>query len=271
MKRDFNPVRPDPTQPVRGHVPASPDRWVPPLSLTAHVRARALSLPLSGGANLSALVHSRTRSLPLSARWSRSVSADRPFAYASSLASRPHLSATSPSRTSRPCSPPWTRPRRAFPGHSPTRPTSFWSLHPLAHSPCSIAPQKTPLAPLSHTVRTPVELHRGPPSVPWPSSSPYRVCCPGELRLLTNNTRHPLVCPQPLYFSRFTLTGPSSCSRRPPPLTRGLAVSLPSFKRPRALSQGNPAPHVSDFPFPAPVHAQSLAGVDVPHRRAPPL
>jgi hypothetical protein len=47
-------------------------------------------------------------------------------------------------------------------------------------------------------------------------------------------------------------------------------MSLPPFKRPRALSQGNPAPHASDFPFLAPVRAQSLAGVDVCGRRAPP-
>jgi hypothetical protein len=52
-----------------------------------------------------------------------------------------------------------------------------------------------------------VEHHRCPPAVPRPLSSSCRVRCPGELRLLTSNSRHPLVCPHPLYFPRFVLTG----------------------------------------------------------------
>jgi hypothetical protein len=81
----------------------------------------------------------------------------------------------------------------------------FWSPHLLAHSPHSVAPSADTLAPLSRTARTPVELHRGPPSVPWPLSSFSRVCCLGDLCLLASNTRHPLVCPQPHCFARSTL------------------------------------------------------------------
>jgi hypothetical protein len=83
----------------------------------------------------------------------------------------------------------------------------FWSPHPLAHSPRSVAPSADTLAPLSCTARTLVELHRGPLSVPWPLSSFSRVCCLGGLCLLASNTRHPLVCPQPLCFARSMLTG----------------------------------------------------------------
>jgi hypothetical protein len=84
--------------------------------------------------------------------------------------------------------------------------TSFWSPHPLDHSPRSVAPLAEPLAPLSRTARSPIELCHGPPSVQWSSSSSCCVRCSGEFRLLANNTRHPLVCPQPLYFPRFALT-----------------------------------------------------------------
>jgi hypothetical protein len=52
-----------------------------------------------------------------------------------------------------------------------------------------------------------VEHYRRPPSVSRPPSSSYRVCCPGELRLLVGNTRHPLVCPEPLYFPLFKVIG----------------------------------------------------------------
>jgi hypothetical protein len=103
-----------------------------------------------------------------------------------------------PSLTSRPCSPPWMRPRRAFPGHSPTRPSPFLepaSTHSLPS--LSYALTRTPSLSLSRTACVPVELHRGSPSVPWPPSSFYRVCCLGEFRLLASNARHLLVCPSP--------------------------------------------------------------------------
>jgi hypothetical protein len=153
--------------------PAPPDRWVPPISNGPRPRSPPLSLPLPDGPGLSASVPLRYSPLSLSlcvcVRWVRPVSADH--SSAPSLARGPHLSATSPSLTSRPCSPPWTRPQRAFPGHTSMRPTSFWRLHPLTHSPRSVAPQADPLAPLSRTVHTPVQLRRGPSFIPWPPSS----------------------------------------------------------------------------------------------------
>jgi hypothetical protein len=65
-------------------------------------------------------------------------------------------------------------------------------------------PCRPPRTSLSHCART-----RGASSssVPRLSSSSYLVRCPGEHRLLANNTRHPLVCPQPFYFPLFAITG----------------------------------------------------------------
>jgi hypothetical protein len=111
---------------------------------------------------LSAPISSRVRSLSL-CPWARSVNIDRPFAYAPSLARGSHLSDTSPSLTSRPRTPSWTRPHRAFSGHSPTCPTYFWSPHSLAHSPRSVAPPTDPshlsLAPCAHPWSTTI-VHR---------------------------------------------------------------------------------------------------------------
>jgi hypothetical protein len=70
----------------------------------------------------------------LTAQWTPSVSANRPFMSSLSLARRPHPSVPSASLASRPHTPPRTRPRRAFPGHLRTHLASFLSLH-LAHSP----------------------------------------------------------------------------------------------------------------------------------------
>jgi hypothetical protein len=116
-------------------VPASPDRWVPPVS---DDRVRALS-----------------PSLPPTARWDRPIGTDpfahtlvpslcrmgpfyhldHPFAYAPSLTREPHLSDTSPFLTSLPRSPTWTSPRRAFLGHSHTRPTPFLEPAPTRSLP----------------------------------------------------------------------------------------------------------------------------------------
>jgi hypothetical protein len=124
--------------------PASPDRWVPPVSEGPSPRTCSLSFPLPGGAGLSALVPSCSCPFSLATWWVRPYSADRPFVSPLLQVRGPHLSTTSPSLTSRPRTPPWTRPCRTFLGHSPTRPSSFWSPHSLAHSPRSIAPQQTP-------------------------------------------------------------------------------------------------------------------------------
>ena len=150
-KTNFGPL--GPIQPSQAEH-AAPDRWDPPASVG---RARALppSLLLSGGASLSAPVSSCAHSLPLAARWVRSISTDRPFAWSPSLARGPHLSASSPSLTYGPRTPPWTRLRRAFPGHSPHALDLLLSPYPLAHSPCPVVlPCRPPRTPLSHYERT---------------------------------------------------------------------------------------------------------------------
>jgi hypothetical protein len=111
--------------------------------------------------------------------------------------------------------------------------TSFWSPHPLAHSPRSVAPPADPLAPLSRTARAPVELRRGPPSVPWPPSSSCHVRCYGELCLLASNVRYPLVCSLTPYFARSMLTGPFlRTAAALPPSTRDPTVPRPPFEGP---------------------------------------
>jgi hypothetical protein len=80
----------------------------------------------------------------------------------------------------------------------PHAPNLLLSQHPLAHSPRLVALFcRPPGTPLSHCACT-----RGALS----SSSSCRVHCPDELCLLASNTRHPLVCPQPLYFHLVMLT-----------------------------------------------------------------
>jgi hypothetical protein len=117
------------------------------------------------------------------------------------------------------------------------RPTYFWSPHSLAHSRRSGAPLADPLTPLSRATRTPVKHHHGLPSVPWPSSSSCRDCCPSELRLLVSNPRHPLVHSFPLCFSRTMLTclfAPQQLCRRrpktPPCLSRRSRVPKSSLE-----------------------------------------
>jgi hypothetical protein len=120
----------------------------------APARSLPLSLPLSGGDSLSAPGSSRACPLPLAARWVRPISADHTFACSPLLARGPHLSA-SPSLTFCLRTPPWTRPRRMFPGHSPHVPDLLLSLHPLTHSPRPVALLSIPpRTPLSHYVRT---------------------------------------------------------------------------------------------------------------------
>jgi hypothetical protein len=159
------------------------------------LRPLALSIPLPGGPSLSVSILSRSCPFSLTAWWVRPVSADRPFASSLSLARRPHLSATSPSLTSRSRSPPGRAHDVRFPATPPHIRPLFWIPHPLAHSPRSVAPSTNTLAPLSRTTRTPVELRHGQLSIPWPPLSFSHVCYLGELRLLASNARHPLGCP----------------------------------------------------------------------------
>jgi hypothetical protein len=110
--------------------------------------------------------------------------------------------------------------RRAFPGHSPTRPSPFLELartHLLPSLSCALSQMPSLL---SLALHAPVQLRRGPSSIPWPPTSFCHVCCFGELRLLNSNARHPLVCPKPLCFARSALISlftvqPELCRRRP--------------------------------------------------------
>jgi hypothetical protein len=86
----------------------------PRLSGSAH--ALSLSLALLDGADLSAQIP-RARARSLTARWTPSVSIDRPLASPFSLACGPHPSVPSVSLTSCPHLPPRMRPHRAFSGH----------------------------------------------------------------------------------------------------------------------------------------------------------
>jgi hypothetical protein len=86
-----------------------------------------------------------------------------------------------------------------------------------------LRPQPNTLA-LSRSAHAPVELRGDPPSVPWSSSSFCRVRCLDELRLLTSNAGHPLLCPQPLCFAWSELTG--LCTLQPELLHRRPKASL---------------------------------------------
>jgi hypothetical protein len=121
-KNSFWPKQPSPALP--DHARARPRQLIggPHLSAPRLALSRSLSLP--DGASLSALVPSLARPLPLVVRWVHPVNADRPFASPLSLARGPLPSATFASLTSRPHTPPLTRPRHTFLGHLPTRPTS---------------------------------------------------------------------------------------------------------------------------------------------------
>jgi hypothetical protein len=55
---------------------------------------------------------------------------------------------------------------------------------------------------------------------------------------------------------------------KPPPSTQAPTVSLPTFKGPGAVSQGNSPTHAPIFPFPTLLLAQLLAGVGLRRRRA---
>jgi hypothetical protein len=193
----------------------------------------------------------RARSL---SPWTPSANADRLFASSLSLARGPHPSAPSASLTSGPHTPPWTRPCRAFPGHLRTHPTFFLSPHPTHSLPSpSSARLQTPRTSATHSTRpwSTVAVHRDLRPIPRPPSSLSCAHCSGKLRLLASDSRHPLVCPYPLYSPLLTLTGLSLCSRVAPAVDPRPAVFSPSLKRSRVVSQGNPPPHAPNFPFPA--------------------
>jgi hypothetical protein len=104
------------------------------------VRARARSLSLLGGPSISALT-ARSHTRP---RWP----------------TNPTCQPLPPSLTSRPHSPSWTRPRRAFPGHSPTRSSPF-----LEPTPTHLLPSLS--CALSRTPSLYLALRAHPGAPPW--------------------------------------------------------------------------------------------------------
>jgi hypothetical protein len=106
----------------------------------------------------------------------------------------------------------WTLPRRASPGHLPTR------LTPSKVAP----PTHSPPVPHSHTLRVPVlaphrvharedtaVVHHGLELIPWSPSCPRRVCCLGEFCLSVCDLGHPWIRPSPLFLSACTHWPPS--------------------------------------------------------------
>jgi hypothetical protein len=129
----------------------------------------------------------------------------RPFAFASTWV--PLVRTVSPVQTTR--TPPWTRPRHAFPGHLRTHAASFrahtHSLTPLAQ----LLPSRTLSPPLSLCARIGCSVagRRGLAPVLRSQSSPHCARCLGEFCLVVSSPGHPSVRPQPLWFVRSALTG----------------------------------------------------------------
>jgi hypothetical protein len=124
-----------------------------------------------------------------------------------SLSRRPHLSAVP--NLSPTTSPPWTRPRPHVFRPRPCARAPFEPRALLAHLPsliCSFC--QTPSPSLSLCPR----MQRAPPPPSTatclrPLSCLRLVPCHGELRLAVRCSRHPSLCPSPLCFVRFVLTG----------------------------------------------------------------
>jgi hypothetical protein len=115
-------------------------------------RSLPLPLPLPGGTGLSAPILSRTRSFPLSVRWARSISVDRPFALAGSRTPPvSHLPFTNLPPALSAVDMPTTRISRPLP-HAPD-PFSRARTHSLTTL-AQLCPQQTPsllsLAPHTH-------------------------------------------------------------------------------------------------------------------------
>jgi hypothetical protein len=73
-----------------------------------------------------------------------------------------------------------------------------------------LCPLPNPLAlslALPTRARSSTTAHHRPLPVLWPPSRPCPVQCHGELRLTVSCSRHPSVCPFPLYCVRSMLTG----------------------------------------------------------------
>jgi hypothetical protein len=159
------------------------------------LRSRARSLSLPGGSALSALTaRSRVRS-----RWPTDPACQTP-----------------PFPNLPPLTLPWTGTRHVFPGHSPHAPDLLLSPHPLTHSPCPVAllciPPRSPLSLCARQWST-TDVRRDLGSIPRPPLSSCRGHCPGKLRLLASNSRHPLVCPVPSISPYLRSPDFSPCNR----------------------------------------------------------
>jgi hypothetical protein len=162
----------------------------------------------------------------------------RPFARPLSLTRGSCLSDSSSSNCSRTThASPWTpRPQRTL--RPRPVPTPAFSSCPVPTRPPlpSLAALSTHLAPRAH-LGSSVAVHRGLAPILWSPSSPHRVCCLGELRLVTHDPRHPSDCPLPLCFrSTFPehplkvtdLTSPLGALGAPVCLASGDSTTVPA-------------------------------------------
>jgi hypothetical protein len=138
---------------------------------------------------------------------------------------------------------------------APHVPTPAYFYPPSTRSPSSsliraLTALSTRLAPCTR-LGSPVAVHRVCAPVPQPSSSLGRAHCSGKLRLLASDSRHPLVCPYPLYSPLLTLTGLSPCSRVAPHRRPGSPMC--SCRRSSA-----PEPSLKVTHLPAPLFFLSL-------------
>jgi hypothetical protein len=205
-----------------------------PSPTRAPARARS-PLPDRQTPPASAIPHTLSPLLPLAARWSRLVGTSFLHARKHSLSvpQAPLVSSVAPSLvvlsvTWAPpvgtvCPPP---PRtaqalrrgrahdRAFPDHTPTRPSLFWSPLTLTRPPpLSCALNRAPSPSLSlcthaREARWSVVIHHGSVLVLPSPSNPRRVYCLSELCPVTCEPGHPSVCSLPLCFSQSMLTSP---------------------------------------------------------------
>jgi hypothetical protein len=96
-----------------------------------------------------------------------------------------------------------------LPATFPRAQPPFEVAPPLTHSPPPVVPLCRAPAPASRLrthPRSSTTVRHGLRPVPKPSSSPRRVCCPGELCLNASNLGHPSIRPFPLYLSLLALT-----------------------------------------------------------------
>jgi hypothetical protein len=157
-------------------MPSAPDRRTPPVGASLRTPSLPLSLSLLCGVSLSAPIPLRSRPLSPAARWTLSVSVDRPFADPLSLPVGltrlpvPNLQSMSSS---------WMRPRPRVPRPPPHALAPLEPAPRSPTSPCSLAPSAELSCPLSrpaHALDNFAAAHRRPLPVPRSSwNSPLRL------------------------------------------------------------------------------------------------